>query len=149
LDDRFDFLASFVYRLQQNQNVSGVAGGADIAFPDGGEHAHHIRVFANDIDDLFLVPRHFRERDSFGSLGVADYLTGVIGGDEAFGNDVEKPDGDQKQYCANKHREGAMLESELQSQAVTANQRVICTLSCLPEFSVNAFTCAQGGLLSD
>src|SRR6185369_10744860 len=109
-NDCFDVLMSIVHRLEQNQNISGVAGSADIALPDRRQDAEDIFVFANDVDDLFLVTRHFGKGNSFGSFGVTDNAAGVVGRDEALGNDVEKPNRDQKQHAANEHRQGAVLE---------------------------------------
>ena len=42
------------------------------------------------------MARHLGERNPFGRFGVADDLTSVVVRDEAFWDDVEERDGDEK-----------------------------------------------------
>jgi len=62
-DDCFDIFLSLVHWLQDDQNVPGVAGGADVAKADGREDTDYIRILANEIDDSYqeIESLHGRE----------------------------------------------------------------------------------------
>ena len=77
------------------------------------------------------MPRHLFEGNAFGGFGVTDYAAGVIVGDEAFRNNVEKQNRDGKENGANQNRERAMLEHQLQRPAITAQQPVVSPLGFL------------------
>ena len=143
-DDCFDIFLSLVHRLQDDQNVPGVAGGADVAKADGREDTDYVRILANEIDDLILMPRHFSEGNSFGSLRVADNLAGIVVRDEAFRNNVEERNRDQKQHAANCERQRAIFQSNLQRPAVPANQPFVSAFGGLPKSAMLGRTWSAG-----
>ena len=119
-------------RLQENQNVPGVAGGADVALSNRGQYAGDIRVGPDDIDDLLLMPRHLVERDPFRRLGVTNDATRIVVGNKSFGNHVKEEDRDNEQNSADQDCEGTMLQGDLQRPAITSDQPFIGMLGFLP-----------------
>src|SRR5436853_301416 len=132
LNDRLDALLPLRQRLQENQNVAGVAGSADIALANRGQYAGDIRVGPNNVDDLLLMPRHLVERDTFSSFGVTNDAARIVVGNETFGNYIKEEDGDDEQNSADQDRERTMLQRELQRPAITSDQPFVSVLGLLP-----------------
>src|SRR5882724_3175344 len=82
------------------------------------------------------MPRHFSKRNAFGSFRVADNLAGIVVGNETLRNNVEERNRNQKQHPANRQRQSAVLQSNLQRPAISTDQPFIAALGNLPELSM-------------
>src|SRR5262249_20567710 len=87
----------------------------------------------NDVDHLFLMPRHLGKRDSFSSFRISNYLACVVVWDETFWGYVEEDDGKHKKNYAYHDRQNSMFEGEFECPTIATYQTFIGTLGPTPE----------------